>query len=209
MLRSLAVLVTLAVPGLPAGPADAGDRFRVDRTTLIYDTETGPDPVGIHQGDVETLVGILRETEGLTTLRLNSTGGGYYAAFDLANVVIDFELDTEIVDECSSACAYVFLGGKQRTMWRGARLGFHRTYWDAENVESFFNAQRDERGWTTPFEFASWNYEDTQLEVYERLKFMTARGVSPGFAIETLRADSHDMWYPYRLHLIAAGVLTQ
>lgn len=191
-----------------AAPA-AAERFRVQGDTLIFDTETGDDTRGIHQDDVAALIAALRANEGITTVRLHSTGGGYFAALDMAKVIIDFELDTEVVDDCASSCAYVFLGGKARTMWRGAKLGFHRTYWSAESVESYYNDRREDWGWTSPYDFAAWNYEDTQLEVYERLKFIIDRGVSASFAVETLRSDSAGMWYPYRLRLIAAGVLTE
>ena len=202
---AIAAVCTMAA----AAPGAARERFSIDGDTLIFDTETGDDTQGIRGDDVDRLIALLRANEAVTTVRLHSTGGGYFAAFDMADVIIDFELDTEIVDECASACAYVFLGGKRRIMWRGARLGFHRTFWSAENVQTYYEDRREARGWATPFDFASWNYEDTQLEVYERLSFMVERGVAPGFAIETLRADSADMWYPYRLRLLAAGVLTQ
>lgn len=208
MLLASRLIAALAV-AVFATAASADERFRVERDTLIFDTETGADAEGIRFDDVDRMIALLRENEGLTTVRLNSSGGGYYAAFDLAAVLIDFELDTEIVDECASACAFVFLGGKRRTMWRGAKLGFHRTFWSAENIASYYQDRRDDWGWQSAFDFASWNYEDTQLEVYDRLNFMTDRGVSASFAIETLRTESADMWYPYRLRLIAAGVLTE
>ncbi len=139
------ILLALAVAGLSAGTASA-DRFRVDGDTLVFDTETGEDTRGIHQDDVEGLIAALRANDSVTTVRLHSTGGGYYSAFDMAKVIIDFELNTEIVDECASACAYVFLGGVRRTMWRGAQLGFHRTYWNAESVEAYYNDRRDDWG---------------------------------------------------------------
>lgn len=205
----MASLKTLALAAVLATAASAEDRFRIEADKLIFDTEAGEDAEGIRHDDVERMIALLRDSEGITTVRLNSAGGGYYAAFDLASVIIDFELDTEIVGECSSACAYVFLGGKRRVMWRGAKLGFHRTYWSAENIESYYTERREDSGWASVYDFASWSYGDTQLEVYERLEFMVDRGVAPSFAIETLRSDSGDMWYPYRPRLIAAGVLTE
>jgi hypothetical protein len=38
---------------------------------------------------------------------------------------------------------------------------------------------------------------------------MLDRGVDPEFAIETLKTPPHDIWFPTRLRLIAAGVLRE
>lgn len=205
MTRVAAALLALASL---LGPASAAERFTVDGTALIYDTEqSGAE--GINYKDVARLRELLRANPEVTKLQLNSSGGGYYPAFDMANILVDFDLDTEVLDECSSSCVFVFLGGRNRSMTRGGRIGFHRTYWEPESVEEYYNDVHGDRGWQDPFDFVSWNYEDTQLEVFERLTFMIERGVTAAFSIETLRADSSDMWYPYRIRLIAGGVLTE
>ena len=63
--------------------------------------------------------------------------------------------------------------------------------------------------WETPFEFASWLYEDTQAEVFSDFEYLLERGVNAQFAIRTLKASSDSMWYPRRVELEAAGVLTE
>ena len=46
-------------------------------------------------------------------------------------------------------------------------------------------------------------------EIHEQLIYMVNRGVEPVFAIETLKTTADGMWYPYRIRLLAAGVLTE
>jgi hypothetical protein len=58
-------------------------------------------------------------------LRLD--GGDVLAAYLMAAVITDFGLDTHVEGDCVSACAFVFLGGRGRTMGDGARLGFYQT----------------------------------------------------------------------------------
>lgn len=209
MMRFVCALVSVF---FAAASVAAEDRFKVSGTALIYDSRVpGPDErvSSILYDDIDELLALLRANDQVTELHLNSEGGGYYAAFEMADIVADFELDTHVLDICTSSCTYLLLGGAKRTMERGGRIGFHRTSWSAENMSGYFDDNAAERGWESPFEMASWNYGDTQFEVYERLTFMTKRGVDPVFAIETLRPDSNDMWYPYRPILLGAGVLTE
>ncbi len=210
--RLTPVLLALAGVLLAAGQAVAAEKFRVKGATVIYDTDGPGIPLaeaGIDRGDIDALVKLLRANPGITTLRLNSEGGDYFTAFDMAGVLIDFELDTEVLGECSSACAYVFMGGTDRRLVRGGRIGFHQTSWSPEGARDYFDSLAKDEGWANPFDFVSWVYEDTQTEIYERLIFMTGRGVSSDFAIESLKASTDDMWYPYRARLLAAGVLTE
>lgn len=204
-------LISLMLAVCAASIAHA-DRFRLDGTTLIYDSrEPGPEgrPSSIAYEDVGDLVSILRANPDVTLLQLNSDGGGYFAAFDMADALIDFGVDTEVLDICASSCAYAFLGGTNRKLRRGGRIGFHQTSWSAESISQFYDEEAGERGWDSPFAMTSWNYGDTQYEVYERLAFMIRRGVDAEFAIETLRPSSDDMWYPYRAVLVASGFLTE
>jgi len=207
-LRSgLCLLAGILSIALTAAQATA-ERFRVEGDVLIFDTETGDAAGEIVRADVQALVDALRANPNVTTLHLNSGGGLIYPAFDMANVVIDFELDTHVDGTCESSCTYIFLGGENRSMARGARIGFHQNNWRAANIQSFYEDNKDAYGWADPFEFASWLYEDTQQETYNELRYLIRRGVAADFALETIRNRSSRMWYPYRGTLTAAGVLT-
>lgn len=194
----------------PAQAPAASGRFTVTGDRLVFDTEhpeAGPN--GIEDGDAEALTEVLRANPGVGTIELNSGGGDYFEAFDLADVIIDFGLATHVAGRCESSCAHAFLGGTRRTLARGGRLGFHRTSWESDAAAQYYKDWRDDERWRTPFDMISWTYEDTQAEVYDRLVFMMDRGVDARFAIETLRQSSDGMWYPSRARLLAAGYLTE
>lgn len=195
----------------PVSAEPAAGKLRVDGTTLIYDT-TEPvegEKSGIVSGDVDRMLELLRGDSAITRLQLNSGGGEVYSAIQISGIVIDFELDTNVHGDCDSSCVIVFLAGDKRTMSRGSRIGFHQIFWSAKNIESFYQLEREEEGWETPWEFAAWMYLDTQQEVYEHLTYMIDRGVDPGFAVKTMRDPNSSMWRPYRSELVAAGVLTE
>lgn len=208
---SLRRLMAIAVLGWAAlaGAAQA-ERFQVDGNRLIFDTITPVDgePRDIGDADVEAMRDVLRANPAVQVVEINSTGGGHYPAMDLAALIIDFDLDTHVANACESSCVTVFLGGKRRSMARGARIGFHQLSWGAEALKSYYDDNRTRYGWETPFKFTEWVYEDTQTETFNRLTYMMSRGVDAEFAIRTLRRPDTGLWFPYRAVLMAAGVLT-
>ena len=185
------------------------DPFTVNGTTVLYDTINSEVTEEIDYGHAETLLEILKANENIEMLILNSEGGLIEAGYDIADIVIDAELNTHVDIICESACATVFLAGKKRSLELGAKIGFHSSYWAAEDIHEYFTSKKDIMGWETPFEFASWLYEDTQAEVFSDFEYLLERGVNAQFAIRTLKASSDSMWYPRRAELEAAGVLTE
>jgi hypothetical protein len=211
-MRFLLLLVILAHLAFGAG-AEVADvpavsKFQVEGGVLVFDTETavGDGVDEIVPEDVEALRALLRGNPTVTTLRLNSEGGSVWAAEDMARIVTDFDLDTEVEGECSSSCVTVFLGGKARAMTRGSKIGLHSRWWAPEDVESYYERNREDERWATPFDFGAWIYEDTQAEIYEAISWVVSRGVDPAFAIE-MHAPRDTMWYPARGDLERAGVL--
>ncbi|AUQ75478.1 ATP-dependent Clp protease proteolytic subunit [Phaeobacter piscinae] len=194
-------------------------KFKIDGTTLIYDTdnlvaqeidgtqhaETGE----ISDDDIEPFRDILDANPAITRLQLNSGGGSVYAGESIADIVQDHALDTWVVGECISACVDIFLAGNRRQMTLGSKIGFHQRDWAPKAVQSYYRLWRKDENWATPFEFGTWIYRDTQSEVFRHLKYMMQRGVDPAFAIETLKTNPEDVWYPTRLRLMAAGVLRE
>ena len=186
-------------------PAVAEEKFSINGDSLAYNTN--PDGE-IEWKDVEELRAVLLDNSKITKLVLSSDGGNIYAAREMADIIIDFDLDTHVVGECASACTYLFLAGNKRTIRRGSKMGFHQSYWDAANIEEFYNDWKEKVGWENPYEFASWLHEDTQRDVLIDLEYYLERGVDGKFAIKTLQAASDEMWYPRRTELERAGVLT-
>lgn len=205
-LLSLAALILAA----PASALDDGaGRLFVDGSTLSFDTEAVADdqPGEIVISDIDLFRSLLQEHPDVSTLQLNSSGGSIYASSEIAWIVSDYGLNTQVDGECVSACVDVFLAGARREMTLGSKIGFHRRSWSPQAVEGYYEDLRESRGWATPFVFGSWIYTDTQREMFEYLSYMVDNGVEPGFAIQTLQVDSGDEWYPTRMQLIEAGVL--
>jgi len=185
------------------------DPFTVDGNAVLYDTINSEVTEEIDYGHSEKLLEILKTNENIELLILTSEGGFIKAGYDIADVVIDAELNTHVDSICESTCATVFLAGKKRSLELGAKIGFHSSYWAAEDIHEYYTSEKDRMGWETPFEFASWLYEDTQAEVFSDFEYLLERGVNAKFAIRTLNASSDSMWYPRRAELEAAGVLTE
>ena len=92
----LCMVVLLAVlQGAGFGSAVLADKFKLGGDVLFYDTDSAPQGQDEITGqDVETLVLMLRQHQQVETLHLNSAGGLIEAAREMADIIIDFELDT-------------------------------------------------------------------------------------------------------------------
>ena len=181
------------------------EKFKIEGEAIAYDTAFSE----VSAVDAEWLVDLLLANPDVRTMQLTSQGGDIYAAYAMADVIIDFGLDTYVVGECLSACTMLFLAGDGRAIQRGSRLGFHQSRWDAQNMREFYGGLRASRGWKDEFDFSAWVYLDAVNDVLVAMRFMLERGVDPGFAIRTLDANPDDMWYPWRTELEEAGVLRE
>ena len=200
--------ILFALSILSASFAQA-EPFKLDNNALFYSTGDGAEVLEIDWGHEEELLQILRKHKEIDTLILKSEGGIVEVADKMADLVIDAELNTFVEENCESACVTIFLAGKNRIMELGAKIGFHASWWPAENIQSYYQNNKEDKDWETPFEFASWLYEDTQKEIFRQFEYLLERGVQPHFAIQTLKAESDGMWYPRRRELLDGGILTQ
>ena len=189
----------------------ANDKLFIEGNTLYYNTDLAADEINaeINWDDADLIHSILLEDPNITTIQLNSSGGLIEASRYISDIVIDFELDSYVSGECSSACVDIFLAGQKRVLERGSWLGFHRGSWAAADIERYYEGKKKEKGWKDAFEFSSWLYEDTRSEILKQMKYMLERGVEADFIIKTLQADNEGMWYPRRKQLEAAGVLNE
>ena len=185
------------------------DKFSINGDILTYDTSLAEkeEDQEINWADAEELESLLRKNSDVKVIHLESYGGLTAAAMHIADVVIDYELNTFVDGECSSSCVTIFLAGEKRTLARGSWLGFHKTSWDSDSMKDYYESKKDSEEWDSPFEFTEWVFDDTQEQILKDFEYMLERGVTPSFAIKTLRADSDDMWYPRRKELVAAGVV--
>jgi len=183
--------------------------FSIEKDYLLYDTENNLDVTEIDWGHEDDLLKILKENKDIQTIMLNSGGGLISVANEMADLVIDAGLDTIVEGICESACVTIFLAGKNRKLELGGKIGFHSSWWSAEDMQKFYEDEKEHEGWKSPFEFASWLYEDTQAEIYQEFEYLLERGVKPNFAIQTLKSGADGMWYPRRKQLLDGGIITE
>lgn len=216
-LASLALVATTTM-------AAAQTRFTLDGNLLIYNTEfpvdrsaldpasglTPEETIGdIAYEDVKSLRSILaRHEDRITAMRLTSDGGFIEAAYEMAAILKDYGLSTEVEGECSSACVILFAAGRERSMRRGGRIGLHPSSWSAESMRSYYTDLRAEAGWTDEFSFAEWAYDEGQRDANKLITHFVENGVSTDFALRIIALGMGSMWYPTRAEMEAAGLIT-
>lgn len=105
-------------------------KFKIQGDTLFYSTEDeGITKDFVSISDALHFRTILRDNPEILRINLYSYGGHVEAGLEIARIVSDFEIDTEISKECSSACVPIFLAGQNRVLKKGALIGFHRPNW--------------------------------------------------------------------------------
>ena len=158
----------------------------------------------IEDGLYEKFKIILKENQNINTLILKSKGGLVDEAFKIADLIIDYNINTHAFN-CYSMCATILLAGNKKTLEKGYKIGFHRSYWEADDIKEYYQYYVDE--FEDEYDFMSWLVDDTQEDVFRQLQFLLERGVDPLFAIKTLRAASDGMWYPRRSELLEANFI--
>src|SRR5467141_205086 len=89
-----------------------------------------PVPLVVIDGviDAATYDTFLAKTKGLdkAVVRLRSRGGRINPAMAIGRVIRQRQWSTEAFQLCESACALVWLGGAERYLPGGGKLGFHQ-----------------------------------------------------------------------------------
>ena len=162
------------------------DREHASKYRLEADSDTLRFTGTIELGVTRALARMIGETPGIRLVLLESDGGNIYEARGMAKLIRDNALETRILDKCSSACTTVFIAGEERSMRRGAKLGFHQ-YRVAANYD-IPNADIERE-------------QDRDRSLYEE------RGVSTEFLARVFDRRADDMWYPTVRELADAGVV--
>ena len=116
------------------------DVFQVQGDTLLYNGEALNGYDAIRAGHEEQLLKILQTHKNIKLLKLTIDGGTKRIAMEMANIIIDAQLDTNGDKKCSSSCVRLLLAGTKRTANLGAQIGFHRGYWLAEGMEIYYKS---------------------------------------------------------------------
>ena len=182
-------------------------KFQIEGDTLFYNTMDIEENDYVSIRDADIFRTLLFQNPEVVRVNLYSYGGHMEAGLEIGRILSDFNIDTEVTKECSSACVPIFLAGKSRELKRGGLIGFHRPAWGAESMRDYFEDNRGSEGWTNPFAFAGWVQKDIYRVAGVIFTAFAEAGVDIKFAAETFKTPNDSMWYPNRQELVDAGVI--
>ncbi len=122
----------------------------------------------------------------IETLVVTSKGGNIYEARGLAKILMDNDIGTHVVGECSSACTIVYLAGQTRTMGPLGKLGFH--------------AYRLDSSTSMP------NVDIENEQERDRL-FFSQRAVNQDFLQKIFTRSHNSIWFPDTIELLTSGAV--
>jgi hypothetical protein len=139
----------------------------------------------IGEGFAAGITRVLNAGAGVRTVRLSSPGGRFFEATAAAKRIRASDLDTRADGPCYSACAILFVAGRQRSLATGAVLAFHRPSFPG----------------TTPTEQAK------ALEAMSSV--LRDSGIAPTVdaKIRALRED--EIWFPNSAELVQYKLINQ
>lgn len=172
--------IALADLVAPAQAADAGG-------TLVL----GPGGTDIRlsgdiaEGTAERLRALLGAHPTVSRIHLTSDGGLADEGQAVGEVIAAHKLATYVPDYCVSACTLAFVAGRERIVMEGARLGFHRPFYEGVLGQNFAG--------------------DASVQ---RAAYLAA-GLTPSFVDAALQVAPDDVWFPTTRELLGAHVATR
>ena len=154
-------------------------RVSADGSTLYVEGSYG-------MGGEETVRRALDQNPGIRTVVLAGPGGRISVGSELYEMFRDRKLATRVDDECASACTIAFLGGVDRSISPGGRLGFHRGSFPGLSDNDMYESNRDFR------------------------RFLLYRPSSrPQFVDRVFATPPDDIWEPTPQELLAGRVINR
>jgi hypothetical protein len=150
-----------------------------DGTTLYVEGSYG-------LGGEELVQQALDRNPGIRTVVLAGPGGRLSVGFDLYDMFRERKLATRVDDDCASACTFAFLGGVERSVSPGGRLGFHRGSFPGLSDNDLFETNRDLR----------------------RFLLHTAK-LAPPFVDRIFATPPDEIWEPSPQELLAGRVINR
>ncbi len=114
---------------------------------------------------------------------LAGPGGRLGTAFEINRMIRNRRLATRVETGCASACTIAFLGGSDRSISPGGRLGFHQGSFPGLGPNDLYESNRDMR------------------------RFLVASGVTPEFAQRVIDTPPDEIWTPTPQELLAGRVV--
>ena len=160
-------------------------------------------------GDVDKILSLLENNENINRVVFNGVyQGGQTDGLEISDLIIDFELDTHIIDYCWGNCIFMFMGGQNRTMAKGSELAINMTGYRLEFIEGIIE-NKDYEVLGSLSEYIVWVDEVAREEIIEYFTLLLEQGVEPSFIIESIEKASKENWIPRRKQLLEANILTE
>ena len=177
------------------------EEFVIDNNDLVIS--------GAKVGDVDKILSLLENNENINRVVFNGVyQGGQTDGLEISDLIIDFELDTHIIDYCWGNCIFMFMGGQNRTMAKGSELAINMTGYRLEFIEGIIE-NKDYEVLGSLSEYIVWVDETAREEIIEYFTLLLEQGVEPSFIIESIEKASKENWIPRRKKLLEANILTE
>ena len=179
------LLYDRAVPAL----AELWNIYNGDEELDDLRLSVSPDGTTLHvdgtysMGSDQAVRRALEQNPKIREVVLSGPGGRMGAGFEISRMIRNRRLATRVDTGCASACTIAFLGGVDRSISAGARLGFHQASFPGMSANDMYEANRDMK------------------------RFLLSAGVAPGFAQQVLDTLGDSIWIPTPEELLAARVI--
>jgi hypothetical protein len=150
-------------------------RVTLDRKALIVTGEFTP-------GIAAAVEQSIAASPSVRIVVFESPGGDINEAMRIGRAIRQNGLETGVATECSSACTYSFIAGRERILLPSGRLGFHacrKVVW----------------------------YSSCENKKYS--SYLIVGGLDETFIRKALNVQPPDIWYPTPAELLAAHVVTR
>lgn len=137
-------------------------------------------------GSEEAVRRALDQNKGIREVVLAGPGGRASVGFDIYRMIQQRRLATRVEAGCASACTIAFLGGVERSISPGGRLGFHRASFPGMGDNDMYESNRDLR----------------------RILIYGAK-VTPEFANRVVDTPPESIWVPTLQELLAGRVINR
>ncbi len=137
-------------------------------------------------GSAEAVRRPLDQNTGIREVVLAGPGGRASVGFDIYRMIQQRRLATRVEGGCASACTIAFLGGVERSISPGGRLGFHRASFPGMGDNDMYESNRDLR----------------------RFLIYGAK-VTPEFAQRVFDTPPDSIWVPTPEELLAGRVINR
>lgn len=192
------------------GPLNAGDRISLEGNIIRYDGNIDDGTDQSEGGNDANLIReLLRSHPDIWKIVLTGSFVATNDGLQVACIIDDFGLDTEVEGKCSHACIYMFVSGKPKILGSGAMIGLRRRAMDANRLRETFTAGAENFGWADEFGQAAMMYDRGQSDMRWALLHLVQHGVSLDFALKIFSIPREDMWWPTREELVEGGVITE